>query len=99
MPKATVTLPVLVTVDVPEEFSQGVTREDLVNMARAACPDSLTVPPHGPPNGTQVTVDGVAQEQNGEPVFADLHVEHDITADPEIDFEDEGFIRAESEND
>jgi len=96
MPKATVTLPVLVTIDVPAEYAAKVTREDLVCMARAACPDSMTVPPHGPPNGTQVEVEGVAQEEEGLPVFADLFVEHDITSSPVIEFAD-NFERAESE--
>jgi len=95
MPKVTVTLPVLVTVDVPEEYAAKCTREDLVSMARAACPHSLTVP-IGHPTGTQVLNDGVAVEDlDQQPVFADLSVEHDITAEPDIEFDDEGFETAE----
>ena len=30
-----------------------------------------------------------------QPVFADVSIEHDICDDPEIDFEDEGFTKAD----
>jgi hypothetical protein len=97
MAKCTVTISVMVTVDVPEEFAAQVTCEDLAQMARAACPDSMTVPPHGPPNGTQVLVSDCAQEdEQGEPIFADLYVAHDTINDPEFEFEDD-FATAEKE--
>jgi hypothetical protein len=97
MAKCTVTISVMVSVEVPDEFAAKVTRSDLAQMARAACPDSLTLPPHGPPNGTQVLVDDVAQEdERGHPIFADLFVEHDICNEPEFEFEDD-FATAESE--
>lgn len=62
MPKATMKLTVLVTLDVPAEYAAKVTREDLINMARSAVPDSLM-------------------------------------EDVEIEFEDEGFTKAEGESD
>lgn len=98
MAEAIVTIPVMVTVTVPDEFAGKVTREDLVQMARAACPESSVTP--GPPNGTQVELDGVAQEDGeGEPIFADLHVEHDVDSDTcDIEFVDD-FAKAEAEND
>lgn len=98
MPRATIELKVLVTLDVPEEFAGKVSREDLVEMARSAVPDS-SVTPSGLPNGVQVTVRSRAQEdKDGEPVFADVdNVEHDICDDPDIEFVDEGFTKAEEE--
>jgi len=96
MPEAIVTIPVMVTVTVPEEFAAKVTREDLVQMARAACPESSVHP--GPPNGTQVEVNGVAQEDtSGAPIFADLFVEHDVDSDTcDIEFVDD-FPKAEND--
>ncbi len=93
MPTVSVTLTVLVQLDVPKELAGKVTREDLIEMARGRCPDSSVHP--GPPNGTQVTVEGVAQEEAGQPVFADVYVEHDLCEETEIVFEDEGFTVAD----
>ena len=95
MAEVTVKLSVYVTLDVPEELAGKVTREDLVSMARDACPDSMTTP--GAPTGIQVCVEEVAQEDGGMPVFAGVFVEHDICEDAEIEFDDEGFTRAEGE--
>ncbi len=77
----------------PEELAGKVTREDLIEMARGCCPDSMTQP--GPPNGIQVVANGVGQEEAGQPVIADAFVEHDICSEPEIEFEDDGFAVAE----
>ncbi len=93
MPEVIVTLQVLVTVNVPEELAAKVTREDLIEMARSACPDSMTRP--GPPEATQVVINGVAQTGKDErPVFAELFVEHDITSEPDFEFQDDAFDRA-----
>jgi hypothetical protein len=96
MAEAIVTIPVMVTVTVPDEFAAKVTRDDLVQMARAACPESTVHP--GPPNGTQVEVNGVAQkDDSGGPIFADLFVGHDVDADSaDIEFVDD-FATAEQE--
>lgn len=104
MPKATMKLTVLVTLDVPAEYAAKVTREDLINMARSAVPDSLTHPDPangrgGPCDGTQVTVEDVCQEEGDQPVFADVNIEHDQMEDVGIEFEDEGFTKAEGESD
>lgn len=87
----------LVTLDVPNPYAAKVTMDDLVDMARAGCPDSSVNP--GPPDGTQVTVDADCQEEDGEPVFADVFVEHDITSDPEVEFADSGFKLADPDAD
>lgn len=96
MADAIVTIPVMVTVTVPERFAGKVSRADLIEMARAACPESSVHP--GPPNGTQVVVQGVAQEDaDGDPIFADLNVEHDVDEESaDIEFVDD-FARAEKE--
>lgn len=93
MAAATVTLSVMVTLDVPDELAGKVTRDDLISMARETIPDSLTTP--GPPSGIQVLVDNVGQEKDGRPVFAEVFVEHDICGEGEIEFEDDGFTIAE----
>ena len=91
--KTTITLQVMVTLDVPEKYAAQVTRDDLIGMARNACPDSMTHP--GPPSGVQIEVDEVSVEDaDGEPVFADSYVEHDICDDPDIEFDDDGFTKA-----
>lgn len=96
MPSATITLQVLVALDVPAEYAAKVTKDDLVEMARSAIPDSFTAPPHGPILGVQVTVDEVCQlDTNHAPVFADVQIEHDIIHDPDIQFDDEGFTQAD----
>lgn len=96
MPKATVTLSIDVTLDVPAEFAAKVSQNDLIEMARAAIPDSGTTP-NPLPNGVQVTLDGVGQEdEKKQPVFADVyHVEHDTFNEPDIEFCDEGFKEAD----
>lgn len=98
MPKVTVTLPVLVTLDVPEEQAKQMTREDIISAARNAVPDH-SQHPNPLPNGVQVEVDEVCQEDaEGMPIFADVyHVEHDIIQDPDIQFDDVGFETAEKE--
>ena len=94
MATATVTLSVMVTLDVPDELAGKVTRDDLISMARGSIPDSLSCP--GPPSGIQVLVDNVCQEKDGRPVFAEVFVEHDICGEGEIEFEDDGFTIAEN---
>lgn len=96
MPKATMTLTVLVTLDVPAEQAAKVSKDDLIYMARCALPDSGTHP-RSAPDGVQVTIDDCCQEDaKGEPIFADVwHVEHDQMTDVDVDLEDEGFTRAE----
>jgi hypothetical protein len=105
MPKATVTLSLLVTLDVPDEYVAKVTREDLIEMARSAVPDSMALPDPasghgGAADGTQTIVEGVAQEDaQRQPIFAEVFIEHDICADVEIDFDEDGFEKAELETD
>ena len=94
MKTAIVTLSVTVMLDVPDELAGKVTRDDLISMARECIPDSMTCP--GPPTGTQVTVEDVGQEKDGQPVFAGVFVEHDFCGEGEIEFEDEGFTVAEN---
>ena len=100
MPKVTVNLKVMVTLDVPEEYAEKVTRDDLIDMARGCIPDSLVHPDPksgigGACNGTQIIVDNSGQEEDGQPVFADVNIEHDICDEPEIEFEDDGFSKAD----
>lgn len=103
MPRVTVTLQVLVTLNVPEEYAGLVTADDLREMAQGAVPDSMEHPDPetglgGCRDGTQVTVDGVCQFEDDEdkvPAFADVFIEHDCTADMDIEFVDEGFTKAQ----
>lgn len=103
MPKVTVTLQVLVTLDVPEEYAGLVTEDDIKEMAQGAVPDSMESPDPetglgGCRNGVQVTVDGVCIFEDKErkvPTFADVFIEHDCTADMDIEFEDPGFKKAD----
>ena len=100
MPKATVTLKVMVTLDVPAEYAAKVTRDDLVQMARCAVPDSSEHPDPktglgGARNGVQVEVEEVCQFEDDQPVFADVTIEHDTFDRVDVDLEDEGFERAE----
>ncbi len=100
--KVTINLRVMVTLDVPEEYAGNVTRDDLIDMARGCIPDSLVHPDPktglgAPCNGTQMIIKGCGQEQDGHPVFADVNIEHDICDEPDIEFCDEGFIKAEAE--
>lgn len=98
MPKVTVTLSIMVTLDVPEEQAKKMTRDDIISAARNAIPDH-SQHPNPLPNGVQVEVDEVCQEDaEGNPIFADVDfVEHDIIQDPEIEFIDDGFETAEKE--
>ena len=102
MPIATITLRVIVALEIAQELAAEVTRDDLVSMARGAIPSSMTTPDPttgrgGPLDGVQVEVEGVCQEEDGEPVFADVTIEHDICTEPEIEFETDGFTKAELE--
>jgi len=96
MPKVTVTLPIMVTLDIPEEFASKVSRSDIIEIAKSVIPDSSTTP-NPLPNGVQITLDGCGQEEeDGKPVFADVdHIEHDMGDDMEIEFDDEGFTKAD----
>lgn len=103
MPKVTVTIPVLVTLDVPEEYAGQVTQDDIQEMAQNAIPDSMEHPDPetglgGCRNGVQVVVDGVCKFNDPErkdPAFADVFIEHDCTADLDYEFEDPGFTNAD----
>ena len=96
MPQVTVTLSIDVTLDIPEKYAKRVSEEDIIEMARSAIPDS-SVTPNNMPNGVQVTLDSSCQEEDGEPVFADVyHVEHDTFNDPLIEFLEEGFTKADA---
>lgn len=100
MPKATVTVQVMVTLDIPAEFAGKCTRDDLIEMARSSIPDSMVHPDpvHGlgaAINGTQLIVHEKAQEdETGSPVFADVFIEHDTCSDAEVDYEDDVFTTA-----
>lgn len=104
MPKVTLTVPVLVTLTIPEEYAGKVSREDILEMAKSAIPDSSVHPDPangmgGCLNGVQLVVEGCCQEdEEKEPVFADVYLEHDCTLDAEdidFEFEDEGFTKAD----
>ena len=111
---ATVTLSVKVTLDVPEEWAGQLSYEDLEDMAREACPDTMErlradVPSLSrrggwrlrdacrgcPPSSVQVIMEDDGQEVDGEPVMADVFVQHDFLGGTEIEFKGKKFIKAD----
>lgn len=105
MPSVTLTVPVLVTLTIPEEYAGKVSREDILEMARSAIPDSSVHPDPenglgGCPNGVQITLDSTCQEdEQKEPIFADVNLEHDCTVtaeDIDFEFEDDSFTKADT---
>ena len=88
MPTAVVTVSMMVSLDVPEDYAAEITRADLVEMAVAACESK---------DGIQVSVNHVCQEKDGEPVFADVFCEDNTRPDPEIEFVSSEFKTAIAE--
>src|SRR4051812_18415454 len=89
MASVEVTLTMMVTLEMPDDVAGQVTRKDLVEMASAACCNQT--------DGIQLVVEHVAQEKDGQPVFADVFLECDPGLYPKLQFWDNSFTRAEAE--